>query len=552
MEVLVTENKKGSYTVNVLREELYRINGFDKSIDHTIDLDDIELIHETEMHISTDDSEKDFSSKKESDHVSTFAPISKEYYMLLQSISEIAQSISIFSGYDITVSNVRKEELDKCIGHLYKKYIEKMPIILDRILAVTIKSFFTVTLQYQDLELNLNVLIKLFEIALDCINQPAQTNRTSCVGTESEVNICNIEIGQVYKNYADICDALGEPECGGNSKKGQLNRWKRYFKFEKKGYKFIVLDIYDEPLPKNDGRKNRNIYVRYIELILLSVLSQQKDKKYVLYITKNQLWRLLGMINDNYKNIPLDALNEEIPEFKISTFEINKFYQRCNQKLTEILDSSLRSLEDRCLIRFEKQTIIVYKLSNGKLKYIEASDAQKKSLLKAEYRVLKDMKIDSKNLVYIKFKEKEFYQRLSSYLDDWFGWDYTYNRIKIIYNKSDVIEAIERERIELAQMCVNEKVVNALNINAENMVANRLLKSNKEWEEKILAKYSDIPIEFAPTKEDLKIFDYPPLFVEIQRKLADKLIAIKKNELTDVFADVNKTDMEEMDKLFKL
>ena len=58
----------------------------------------------------------------------------------------------------------------------------------------------------------------------------------------------------------------------------RLEEFKRYFDWEKSGQKFIVTDIYDTPLTKEDKRKlgNNSIYVQCIEVILLQYLSKQE------------------------------------------------------------------------------------------------------------------------------------------------------------------------------------------------------------------------------------------------------------------------------------
>ena len=116
-----------------------------------------------------------------------------------------------------------------------------------------------------------------------------------------EIDTSRLESGMVVRNYKEMCEMLNGEICDGNSKKAQLKEWSRYFAWEKKGQKFIILDIYDEPLPKDDGRQNKNIYVQYIQVILMKILSKQKNTKEPFYITTNQLWRLLGMINNNLK-----------------------------------------------------------------------------------------------------------------------------------------------------------------------------------------------------------------------------------------------------------
>ena len=381
------------------------------------------------------------------------------------------------------------------------------------------------------------------------------------------IDTSRLESGVVVKNYKEMCEILDEDICGGDSKKAQMKEWSRYFAWEKKGQKFIILDIYDEPLPKDDGRQNKNIYVQYIQVILMKILSKQKNTKDPFYITTNQLWKLLGMINNNYQNISLDDLNNMITDYEVTSFDMKKFYQRCNQRLREILFSSLNKLEDRALIKYEIETVIVFFDEDRKTVYKPANDIQKKKILKAERKVLLDMELESKQHAYAKFKETEFFERVNAYLHEWYGWEYTFNRIKINYNKSDVLETVHKDEIKLKndfeemklqRLELNDRVVEALYKNAQIMAENRHKKADQKYRE-ALEKYKneymmigDIPESFLPTKSDLHIFDYLPYFVELQNRLTDELICIRKPQERKTIIEFNDADSKELDELFKI
>ena len=383
---------------------------------------------------------------------------------------------------------------------------------------------------------------------------------------EYTIDISRLEIGMVIKNYRELCKILGEEVMEGNSKKAQLKEWERYFLWEKKGQKFIILDIYDEPLPKDDGRQNKNIYVQYIEVILMKILSKQRNAKDPFYITTNQMWKLLGMINNNYKNISLDDLNDKITDYEITSFDMKKFYQRCNQRLREILFSSLNKLEDRALIKYEIETVIVFIDEDKKTVYQPANDLQKKRILKAERKTLLDMELETKRHVYAKFKDVEFFERMNAYLREWYGWEYTFNRIKINYNKPDILETVyvdeaklknDFNEIKLQRLGLNDKVVEALYNNAQTLAENRHKKSDEEYQIAV-DKYMDehvvigsIPESFLPTKKDFGIFDYSPYFVEIQNRLTDELISIRKPRQERTIIDFNDSDSKELDEMFK-
>lgn len=163
--------------------------------------------------------------------------------------------------------------------------------------------------------------------------------------------------------------------------------------FENKDISGNLIDT--RPLSKQDGRQDRNIYVQYIEVILIKILSKQKNSQEPFYFTTNQLWKLLGMINNDYKNISLDNLNDRITDYEVTSFDLKKFYQRCNQRLRDILFSSLNRLEDRALIKYEIETVIVLYDDNGEKNLLPANDKQKKQILKAEKKHLKiwDLKV---------------------------------------------------------------------------------------------------------------------------------------------------------------
>lgn len=125
------------------------------------------------------------------------------------------------------------------------------------------------------------------------------------------------------------------------------------------GRKIVILDIYDEPFPIEDARKagNRNIYLKYIETILLKYIHFRKGNE--CYATRNQLWNILGMINCNYKKIPISILQADVNYNDVTKWELDNFYMRCNSKLNTVLFSALNNLCNRSLISYQIQTMIV-------------------------------------------------------------------------------------------------------------------------------------------------------------------------------------------------
>ena len=63
-----------------------------------------------------------------------------------------------------------------------------------------------------------------------------------------------LEVGE-YKNYKAICEAMGWKPVGGDTKVKHLKELESICKYHKDGYKFIVEEVYETPLPIVDKRK---------------------------------------------------------------------------------------------------------------------------------------------------------------------------------------------------------------------------------------------------------------------------------------------------------
>ena len=120
---------------------------------------------------------------------------------------------------------------------------------------------------------------------------------------EKVIDVSNLYVGQVFKNYKELCSALGEKVMAGNSKKAQLKDWERYFLYTKDGHKFIINKIYDTPKEKDDRRilgNNAAYYIDYIEILLLNLFAEYAGQgQRTLLLSKSKLLYLLKMINTN-------------------------------------------------------------------------------------------------------------------------------------------------------------------------------------------------------------------------------------------------------------
>jgi hypothetical protein len=344
------------------------------------------------------------------------------------------------------------------------------------------------------------------------------------------VNISSLCEGLVIKNYKEMCKILSEDISAGDTKKAQINNWKRYFDFYKEGQQYIITEVYDVPYPSDDARKRREgLYVKYIELLLIEYLSKCED--YKTDISKKALYRILGMTNENYSNFKnkknYNQLKEKImhdTSCTITDLSIDHFYQRSDQKLNSILMSALKSMKDRFLIDYRSINTIVVKTEDGEIISRQATDTEDKKILAMKEETLIEMGYRSFSDLIIRGKVEDFFKLLNKKGNERYEWDYSYKQLHIIkvddIDKQIPIKADEIRRLsyQIQKLDLNKSVVQALNDNAEKKYAKQ---ENQEWGELFEN------VEYTEEEKQMVIDSlYATNYVEIQKELANYLISL--------------------------
>lgn len=559
----MTEDSKqqANLAVNVLRKLLYQEHGWTEPSDP--------LVYDDEVMQIQIQRKKELIERAHKEHIqyakkhNLEIPV-KETEDILQNQCEInAQKlldlISDIGLLVVTLSqpNATAKDIDECLSTSEKLY--NLPEVFDYILSITITGTFKATQEREDLKKFCDIfIIGMIIVVQYLFDEEFQKNENKeNTDTDEEkmidvlqideddigINTSRLQVGQTVKNYKELCALLGEKESAGNSRKAQLKEFARYFEWEKSGQKFLITDIYDTPLPKEDGR-NKGKYVKCIEIILLNYLSKQKGYTYTL--SKKKWWELLGMVNRKYDNVSQEELLEINPV--ITKFEIRHYYQRCNKKLEEILFSALRSLSSRKLIDWEIETVIVTR-NQEKTHYRVANVFEKKMILRAERYVLhKIMHLEKMFNVFAKQMQDEFYRLVNEILKDSLDedWQYYFKQVKIIYNHDQVVEAIPDIEAELRKLELNDKVVNTLNEHAEE----KYRKERKKYEDNS-AKLFEKLVNGEDISEE-KIFKIPDTYVMAQELLTDELIRLGHKNVSKEPYTLTKEEEKELDTLFLL
>lgn len=342
--------------------------------------------------------------------------------------------------------------------------------------------------------------------------------------------------GLVVKNHKELCELLSQEVKTGNSRKAQIKEFARYFSWEKSGQKYIITEIYPKPLPSQDKRKqgNHSIYVKYIEILLLSFLADKEGYTYSL--TQKNWWKELGIVNQKYgrdtKAEKLYLKNLKKLDSSVTDFEINNFFGRTHRRLTDLFTSALKSLRNRRLIDFEKHTVI----NKGGKKYYKASPQNLKDILDTERTVLEEMGYEKMIQVQLSSRTGEFYERVNEILWGKYKIAFYFKQIQIVYVHDQIIKALPDVERELEKELLNSEIIKSLNKQADEL-----------YEEKRNA-YLSGESNWCP----------PQSYIYAQRFLTDQLIKLKNEEedIDDIIESIaseeiaDKANLKELDILF--
>ena len=366
----------------------------------------------------------------------------------------------------------------------------------------------------------------------------------------TELNTSHLTEGLVVKNYKSMCSLLECDVCGGDSKKSQLKNWKRYFNYEKSGQKFIITEIYDTPFPSEDARKlKEGLYVKYIELLLLKYLSSCEG--YQTKITKGKLYQILGLTNEYYYKLKSSDNPYEIANIKnkikskcdtlVTEFDINHFQQRAEAKLNKTLYTALDSMSKRFLIKYHTEYVLRVPCKDDKSGYeLEvASPRQVSLILEAQHKILDSMGYENITQVALRYKLKEFNERVDDYLSEHYGWLGFFSQLSIIYI-NDIGREIPLKAEEIRKLApsVQRKQLNQIVVKSLNQQARD--KYDKNSNKALDLMIDEVERRGFGIKEDdsPKFFQYYPTYVEAQLELADYLINIDKGSEFDKFSEM--------------
>lgn len=378
----------------------------------------------------------------------------------------------------------------------------------------------------------------------------------------------NLSVEQIFKNgFMEIFKIVGIENCGVKSLSGgkQQKKAKEYILqyieiIERKDISrnaIQILDIFDIPhyiekkdkkekkdknvthcIEKDDKRGKRGFYVDRAKYIMVDYLKKQDDTTIKTNVT--ELSKLLGIVNNLFRNISYDDLSEKDSRF--SRYMVNQFYFKCKPQQESVIYSILNSLQNNysILCYYRNYCIIT---DNGTH---TSSKDEDMIIMKAQRKVLKEFGVNKISTIYMRKKEKEFYSRVCSYINDEYGYNWCGYRqqIEIYINTKELNEISKELIIDSSDMCskkqemnhrFKERIINRTDydFNRTNFIADKEIEKKYEEFKKVIDSNHEVKnlIDLGIVtydelfeKEKLKVFKYNDSYLETQYSLINVLI----------------------------
>lgn len=291
----------------------------------------------------------------------------------------------------------------------------------------------------EEKDLFLNVLLFGEAMRIWQIKHQQQTDNTQ----EYEYNTDNIYVGQVVKNYKELCRLLEVKPKTGKSRQLQEKDFFRYFDYEKLKYsqEYVILDIYDEPLKKNEQAKN-SLYCNALKLIIMYEVSKapivDKNGVYTVYTTLNRLIKKIEILSiffdKDITNFLLDKFSE-LTKRDLIDIDRNYFIKKLSIFKTVIkrkhkgnIDYALKRLKEQNIIHYDSYSVIVERIEGNK-NYRQADFNEEVLIESAKKEAALAVGYPNSNTASL-YNPKEYHNKLNEIYHKK-GWLYVFNEIKI-------------------------------------------------------------------------------------------------------------------------
>lgn len=179
--------------------------------------------------------------------------------------------------------------------------------------------------------------------------------------TKGNLDVFEIHIRQKYKNFAELCRKLNEPDnLKGKQRQNQIKKFKRYFIWRKtgKGNEIEIVQKFSKPKAESLKNREKSIYIKHLEYLLLAHLYQCKDHTDELSLTDIMI--RLGFVKESFKILENRTIfsSKERADKNLQEKAEEDFVQDVRSISYGIIYRAIESLKKRRLITCNKVVVI--------------------------------------------------------------------------------------------------------------------------------------------------------------------------------------------------
>lgn len=354
------------------------------------------------------------------------------------------------------------------------------------------------------------------------------------------MKIENLKVGQVLKNYKELCEILDINIATGNARIKQLKTLAEGVEYHKEGNKFVIdkiikkVEIMDKRKLGNNNDISKNL--RYMILDLLSRHNEQE--KYEIGFSKTLIYRHCGMINHNYRNAKGNK-KAWAESLNITELAIEECLDYTDDRLSGTLRracSTLQNTNKALSYRFGYNYIL--KGKNNEVDTQHTAYQELENIIRdTEYEVMEQMNIRRYEYIYKFGRWNEFKSKVMEILEE--NYPIYFENIKYYYNAlvfnftSETIEhckASFEKRFELNTSIAKANVNQYFSESLDGTIKNR--------HKKIID--SDI---FGKNFDSIDDYRGDKIYVPEQKECKDSIIKLEYKQLS--FSTIKNHDSDD-------
>ena len=173
----------------------------------------------------------------------------------------------------------------------------------------------------------------------------------------------NLQQGQVIKNYKELCIILDVEPTKGKGRQFHIREFERYCSYHKEGNKFIIDEVFTDPKPKIDNRKNNGGHIgntRYDTLmddIIIDILLHQECEFYASFT--DMFRSRIPLFTEEYANGRINGFEYLQKKYDMSIGLINTYSNKMKDMIKGSFETALNRLQKQGLLYWTREYIIL-------------------------------------------------------------------------------------------------------------------------------------------------------------------------------------------------